>query len=87
MRERFGITMIAGAERLKKQKVLQYGFDQLPSHGLLRNYTEKEIQHLIKVLIAEGYLGLTEGQYPVVRLLPGAAPVIKEDKRFFIRNW
>lgn len=84
MRERFGITMIAGVLKgSKSKKVLQYGFDQLPSHGLLRNYTEKEIQHLIKVLIAEGYLGLTEGQYPVVRLLPGAAPVIKGEQKVF----
>lgn len=84
MREQFGVTMIAGVLKgSKNKKVLQYGFDQLPSYGLLRDYPEKEIQHLIKLLIAEGYLGLTEGQYPVVRLLPGAAPVLKGEQRVF----
>ncbi|MFA4885625.1 MAG: DNA helicase RecQ [Desulfotomaculaceae bacterium] len=84
MREQFGGTMIASVLKgSKNKKVLQYGFDKLPSHGLLRDYPEKEIQHLIKVLIAEGYLGLTEGQYPVARLLPGAALVLKGEQRVF----
>ncbi len=84
MREQFGVTMIASVLKgSKNKKVLQYGFDKLSSYGLLRDYPEKEIQHLIKVLIAEGYLGLTEGQYPVARLLPGAALVLKGEQRVF----
>ncbi|TEB12198.1 DNA helicase RecQ [Pelotomaculum propionicicum] len=84
MREQFGVNMVASVLKgSRNKKVLRNGFDKLTSYGLLQDYPEKEIQHLIKVLIAEGYIGLTDGQYPVVRLLPGAAPVLKGEKRVF----
>lgn len=47
----------------------------------MRHLTEKAIADLIYVLIAEGYLQLSEGQYPVVRLLPPAAEVLKGSAR------
>jgi len=86
MREQFGVTLIASVLKgSKNKKVLQRGFDKLPTYGLLQNYTEKEILHLIKVLVAEGYLDLTEGQYPVARLSPGAALVLKGQQRVFLK--
>lgn len=84
MREQFGVTMVAAVLKgSKNKKVLQRGFDKLPTYGLLQEYTEKEVIHLIKVLIAEGYIGLTEGQYPVARLLPRSVPVLKGRERVF----
>ena len=84
MREQFGVSLIASVLKgSKNKKVLQRGLDQLPTYGLLQSYKEKEILHLIKVLVAEGYIDLSEGQYPVARLLPKAAPVLKGQQRVF----
>lgn len=78
MRERFGISMVAAVLKGSgSQKIKQYQFDTLPTYGLMRNRTEKEISDIINVLVAEGYLGLTEGQYPVVKLQDGAAQVLQ----------
>ncbi|MFD3272280.1 DNA helicase RecQ [Paenibacillus dendritiformis] len=82
MRERFGVSMVASVLKgSRNKKVVQYGFEKLPTHGEMRHLTEKAIADLIYVLIAEGYLQLSEGQYPVVRLLPPAAEVLKGQRQ------
>jgi ATP-dependent DNA helicase RecQ len=40
------------------------------------NRTEREIAEIINVMVSEGYLMLSEGQYPVVRLQPLAVEVL-----------
>ncbi|MBP2000507.1 ATP-dependent DNA helicase RecQ [Paenibacillus shirakamiensis] len=78
MRERFGVTMVAGVLKgSQNKKVLQNGFDSLPTYGMMRTQTEKEISELINTFVAEGYLTLSEGQYPVVKLQPIAVDVLK----------
>lgn len=78
MRERFGVSMVASVLKgSRAKKVLDYGFDRLPTYGAMAGRTEKEIAEMINVLISEGYLALTEGQYPVVRLQAPAAEVLK----------
>ncbi|MFC4619328.1 DNA helicase RecQ [Camelliibacillus cellulosilyticus] len=78
MHERFGITLVAKVLKgSKSQKVLQFGFDKLTTYGIMQAYTEKEIADFIQVLVAEGYLRLTEGQYPTIRLTTRAVNVLK----------
>jgi ATP-dependent DNA helicase RecQ len=78
MQERFGISMIASVLKGSKlKKVMDYRFDRLPTYGIMRDLPEKEISDLINVLISEGYLQLSEGQYPVVKLQQPAADVLQ----------
>ncbi len=86
MRERFGLSLVA--EVLKgsqNKKVIQFGFDRLSTHGIMQEYSLKEIKDLINILIADGYLCMTEGQYPITRLLPKAVPVLKGECKVFQR--
>lgn len=86
MRERFGVSLVASVLKgSQNKKVLQYRFDQLPTYGMMRTRTEKEISELINVFIAEGYLALSEGQYPVVRLQPLAVEVLKSRHQVMLR--
>ncbi len=78
MRERFGVSMVASVLKgSRNKKVLQYGFDDLSTYGAMSDRTEKEISEIINVLASEGYLLLSEGQYPVLKLQPLAAEVLK----------
>lgn len=87
MRERFGVTLVASVLKgSRNKKVLQYGFDSLPTYGMMPRRTEKEISELINVFIAEGYLALSEGQYPVVRLQPLAVDVLKGQHQVMMRE-
>lgn len=82
MRERFGASLIAQVLKgSKNKKVAQFGFDRLPTFGLLKEYKEKEIVDLIQLLIAEDYLQVTESQYPVVKLGAKALPVLKGEEK------
>jgi len=81
-RERFGSTVVA--EVLKgsqNKKMRQLGFDRLSTYGLMKDYTLLEIKDIINLLAAEGYLHLTEGKYPVIKLGSGAAAVLKQEER------
>lgn len=80
MRERFGVTIIAEVLKgSKNKKVLQFGFDQLPTYGLFSNRNINEIKLLIQRLTATQYLLLTESEFPVVKLSPTAFAVLKNE--------
>ena len=82
MRERFGAALVAQVLKgSKNKKVTQLQFDQLPTYGLMKEYKEKEIADLIQLLIAEGYLQVTESQYPIVKLGERALPVLMGEER------
>ncbi|WP_027417661.1 DNA helicase RecQ [Aneurinibacillus terranovensis] len=84
MNERFGITLVAQVLKgSKSKKVLDFGFNKLSTYGLLKEYTEKEIANLMNVLIAEGYIQLSEGKFPVVMLSERCIPVLKGEEKVF----
>jgi ATP-dependent DNA helicase RecQ len=86
MQERFGISMVASVLKGSKlKKVLEYRFDRLPTYGIMRDLAEKEISDLINVLISEGYLQLSDGQYPVVKLQQLAADVLQGNASVFMK--
>lgn len=86
MNERFGATLVAKVLKGSKDKrIQQFRFEQLPTYGLMNNYTEKELVDLINILIAEGYLFLTEGQYPIVKLGTRAVPVLKNQEKVLLK--
>ncbi|WP_371381509.1 DNA helicase RecQ [Sporomusa aerivorans] len=78
LKERFGISTIADVLKgSKNKKIQQFGFDQLPTYGLMAGRTLADIKTLVQRLVATGYLRLTESEYPVVKLEPQALPVLK----------
>ena len=84
MKERFGTTLVAQVLRGSKNKrVREFGFDNLSTYGIMKEYSEKEIKDIVNLLIAEGYIGLTEDQYPVIKLKPMAVSVLKSKERVF----
>ncbi|UNK17478.1 DNA helicase RecQ [Paenibacillus sp. N3/727] len=86
MRERFGVSMVASVLKgSRAKKVLEYGFDRLPTYGVMSSRTEKEISETINVLISEGLLALSEGQYPVVKLQSAAAEVLRGQREVMQR--
>lgn len=86
VKERFGVKVIAGVLKGSKDKrILELGLHQLPTYGLMKNRPEKDIVGLVHSLIADGYLKLSDGKYPVVQLLPNAVPILKQQSRVMMR--
>ncbi|WP_026691152.1 DNA helicase RecQ [Alteribacter aurantiacus] len=78
MNERFGKTMVAQVlTGSHNQKLKDMGFHRLSTHGLMKDYTIKEVAQFIDYLVAEEYLRMTDGAYPVLMLTEKTVPVLK----------
>ncbi|PYI57229.1 DNA helicase RecQ [Paenibacillus flagellatus] len=86
MKQRFGITLTAKVLRgANDAKVRQFGFDRLPTYGAMSSRKEKDIVNLINVLVADGYMKLTDSQYPVLTLTAEAKTVLEGKAQVFQR--
>lgn len=89
MKERFGLSMIAKVLKGSKSKrVMELAFNRLPTYGILREYTEKEIQLLALTLQAEGYIktyNSATGSLPLIKLTDKAAQVLKGELNVYLR--
>jgi ATP-dependent DNA helicase RecQ len=82
VRERFGtITIAEVLKGSKNKRIIEFTLDKISTYGLMKHFSIKDIRDMINLLIAEDYLGLTEGKYPVVRLKPKAHPVLKGEEK------
>lgn len=84
MKQRFGTVLVSQVLKgSKDKKVSEFGFNKLSTFGIMKGYTLKEIKDLVNVLIADDYLALTEGQFPVVRLKEKAVEVLKGEQQVY----
>lgn len=82
MKERFGASLIAQVLKgSKNKKVLQFGLEHLPTFGVMKEYTEQEIVDLIQLLIADGYVTVTESKFPIVMLSDRVVPVLLGEEK------
>ncbi|MFZ3589589.1 DNA helicase RecQ [Bacillus sp. DJP31] len=84
MNERFGVTLVSQVLKGSKNKrIVELGFQKLTTYGLLSKYPEKDISSTIQYLTAEGYLALTDGQYPTLSLTKMSVPVLKGENQIY----
>lgn len=67
------VRMLHGS---KEQRVTQLRLDKFPTYGIMRQVDRPKIRVYIDALLAQGYLLLTEGEYPVLRLTEAARRVL-----------
>lgn len=84
MREKFGKTMIAQVlTGSTNQKVKQFGFERLPTYGIMTNWTSKRVAGFIDYLSAEQYLKPTGSAYPTLQLTQKAIDVLTGEVEVF----
>lgn len=82
MRQNFGVTLISEVLKgSKNAKVERFHFESLSTYGIMKDYTLKQITNLINTLIADGYLYLSDDQYPVVKMGQKSIDVLKSNKK------
>ena len=83
-RERFGATVIAQILRGSKSKrILDLGLDNLSTYGIMEEYTEATIKEMIMVLVSMDYIHMTADKYPVLKLRPSSALVLKGEVKVY----
>ncbi len=84
MKQMWGSTLIAQVLKgSRNMKVFDNDFDGLSNYGIMEEYTIKGIRDMINLLIAEEYLGLKDGQFPVVKLRENAVAVLKNEEKVY----
>ncbi len=69
MGQRFGKTMISQVlTGSRNKKVLELGFNQLPTFGLLSKQTIKDVNTFIEFLISGEYLAVEQGAFPTIKM-------------------
>lgn len=67
MGQRFGKTMIAQVlTGSRNKKVLEFGFEKLTTYGLMKERNAKDVTDFIEFIISENYLGVENGQFPII---------------------
>jgi ATP-dependent DNA helicase RecQ len=84
LRERYGKTMVtkvlAGAS---EKRIADFHLDRLPTYGIMKNRTQKQIGEFIDFLTGEQYLALRGGAYPTLALTKRAVPVLRGEAKVF----
>ena len=84
MGERFGKGFIGKVlTGSKDQKIDQWHFNQLPTYGLMKDKTQKEITQLIDYLTAERYLIPSDGQFPILSISETGIDVLLGKSKVF----
>lgn len=85
MHGRFGKGMVADVVRgSKAAKVIENHFDRLDSYGSVKA-SASQVKEVIELLVAQGYLTVSEGTYPLVDLGERASEVEEYDFSFSIK--
>lgn len=86
MHEQYGMTLVASVLKGSKNKrILELGFQKLSTYGIMSEMTITGIVDLMHMLEAEDYIDNSGGQYPVIRLLPKANPVLRSQAKVLVR--
>ena len=86
LRERYGIKVVIGVLRgSREKKIIDAKLDKISTYGLMRGLSDKVVMGYVRYLLTEGYLRMSEGQYPILQLTPKAGPVLKQEARVLMK--
>ncbi|WP_455538389.1 DNA helicase RecQ [Terrisporobacter sp.] len=87
MKRSYGINMIVDVLRgSRNKKVLDLGFNNLSTYGIMKNYKSDDLKIFINTLISHGYLDMTESMgrkasFTTIRINNISKDIIKGNKK------
>lgn len=86
MKRSFGVGMIVDVLRgSKNKKLLNLGFDEISTYGIMKEYSSNGLKEFINILIAHGYLEVNE-EYSTVALNSISFKVIKGEVKVLLKE-
>ena len=86
MKRSFGVGMIVDVLRgSKNKKLLNLGFDELSTYGIMKEYSSDKLKEFINILIAHGYIDVNE-EYGTVVLNNISFKVIKGEVKVLLKE-
>ena len=75
--QRLGQALIGQILRgAKTERLLELGLDKQTTYGLMKKYSTPYIKQIIKALVGQGYLRVTEGDYPILVLTDRSGDIL-----------
>ncbi|TYB31140.1 MAG: DNA helicase RecQ [Candidatus Mcinerneyibacterium aminivorans] len=85
--QRYGITKIACILKGSRRKdILERNLDQAINYKALSSFTIKEIKNYINFLIAEDFIKITNGKYPILKLKENSIDVLQNNKKVYKKD-
>lgn len=82
MRERYGKTVVAKVlSGASDKKISRFNLNRLPTYGIMKEHSQRQISEFIDFLTAEQYLTARGGAYPTLALTARSLPVLKGETR------
>ena len=82
----YGKSMVTDVLRgSKNMKLKNMGFEELSTYGIMKDITAKRIRAEIDYLIENGYITMTDGDYPQLCLSPKSAEILKGGKKLTMK--
>lgn len=75
--------ILRGSER---SAVKSLGFDRISTWGLMKSYSAEAVRRITDFLVAEGMIGVEEGEFPTLRLTGKARAFFKSGTRLLMRK-
>lgn len=86
-KQRYGSgTIIKVLRGSKDQKILDWGLDQQSTYGIMADQSEGLLKELIMHLIAQGYIQMVGGTYPILEFTDTSKLLLKGEERFYLRQ-
>lgn len=83
MGQRFGKTMIAQVlTGSRNKKIKDFGFEKLTTYGILKGRSSKDVSDFIEFIISENYLGVENGQFPIIYVTENGKAVLMGQQKF-----
>ncbi len=77
MGQRFGKTITAQVlTGSKNKKVTEMGFDRLPTYGIMKDRSSKEVSDFIEFLISQELIAIEQGQFPTLYVSPKGKDIL-----------
>jgi ATP-dependent DNA helicase RecQ len=82
----FGKSMVAQILRgSKNERILQQKLDTLSTYGIMADQPIRRIYGIMDHLIHEGYLLVSEGEYPLLRLAPSYTEITRGERAVLMK--
>lgn len=86
-KQRYGTgTIIKVLRGSKEQKLMDWNLDQQSTYGIMADQSEGLIKEIIMHLIAQGYLQMVGGTYPILELTDTSRAVLKSETKFYLKQ-
>ena len=77
------IDVLRGSQR---EQIKTLGFDTISTWNLMKNYRKEDLKEMVDFLAADGYLEVSDGEYPLLKFTSKTLPFLRGQEKLSMRK-